>query len=272
MLNGMFSAPNETGNTFEGGGVGDGQGDDEFGNDGQFRFDDPDDPGLGSQQHLRNGRMLRDLGYLGTETHVGAAHGAKQMQSIFANSIPGVGAVLGGVDAVNGEDSITGEKLTYFQQGLGLLGAVPFVGSMFKSTGRVAKTGRAVDKVADAIGHAPNKAADALEEGLSIRRGVDIGIKRPPRHHIFPQEMRDFFKQRGFEDIDNYTIPLDEATHQAIHKWMGSGAWNDVMKSRILAEETRLGRMLAKREMLEIGARMRREAGLSHIKIIPFQD
>jgi len=84
--------------------------------------------------------------------------------------------------------------------------------------------------------------------------------------------MRDFFAKRGFKDIDNYTIPLDDATHQAIHKWMGAGPWNDVMKSRILTEETRLGRMLSKREILQIGARMRREAKLSHIKIIPFQD
>ena len=120
--------------------------------------------------------------------------------------------------------------------------------------------------------NAPKRSADALEEGLSIRRGVDIGIKRPPRHHIFPQEMLDFFKQRGFEDLDNYTIPLDEATHQAIHKWMGSGAWNDVMKSRILVEESKLGRLLTRREILDIGAKMRREAGLNHIKIIPFQD
>jgi hypothetical protein len=80
---------------------------------------------------------------------------AKQMQSTFANATPGVGAVLGAVDGANGEDSITGEKLTYFQRGLGLLAAVPFVGGMVKSTGRVAKTTRAVDKVADAIGHAP---------------------------------------------------------------------------------------------------------------------
>jgi hypothetical protein len=121
-------------------------------------------------------------------------------------------------------------------------------------------------------GNAPNRAADALEEGLSVRRGVDIGIKRPPRHHIFPQEMREFFGQRGFKDIDNFTIRLDDATHQAIHKWMGSGPWNDIMKSRILDKEAELARMLSRREILGIGAAMRREAGLSHIKIVPFQD
>jgi hypothetical protein len=104
--------------------------------------------------------MARDLGLLGTQRHLEAAHGAKQMQSTFANATPGVGAVLGAVDGANGEDSITGEKLTYFQRGLGLLAAVPVVGGMVKSTGRVAKTTRAVDKVADTIGHTRNSIAD----------------------------------------------------------------------------------------------------------------
>jgi hypothetical protein len=173
MLNGMFSAPNETGNTLEGGGVGDGQGDDQFGNDGQFRFDDPDDPGLGSQQHLRAGKMAPNMGLNATERHLFALHGAGQMQSIFANSIPGVGAALGAVDGANGKDSITGEELTYFQRGLGLLAAVPFVGGMVKSTGRVARTTRAVDKVADAIGHAPVGAAIAAVDAAK-RLGLHL--------------------------------------------------------------------------------------------------
>jgi hypothetical protein len=160
MLNGTFSAPDETGNTLEGDGGSDGQGDDGLGNGSRFWFDDPDDSGSNSQQHLRAGRMARDLGLLGTQRHLEAAHGAKQMQSTFANATPGVGAVLGAVDGANGEDSITGEKLTYFQRGLGLLAAVPVVGGMVKSTGRVAKTTRAVDKVADTIGHTRNSIAD----------------------------------------------------------------------------------------------------------------
>ena len=102
MLNGMFSAPDETGNTLEGDGGSDGQGDDGLGNGSRFWFDDPDDSGSNSQQHLRAGRMARDLGLLGTERHLEAAHGAKQMQSTFANATPGVGAVLGAVDGANG--------------------------------------------------------------------------------------------------------------------------------------------------------------------------
>ena len=77
---------------------------------------------------------------------------------------------------------------------------------------------------------------------LSVVRPVDMGIHRTPRNHIFPKELREFFSLRGFKGIDYYTIPLDRATHDAIHKWMGSGSWNEVIKSRILIEEARLGR------------------------------
>jgi hypothetical protein len=110
--------------------------------------------------------------------------------------------------------------------------------------------------------------ADAVADGLSIRKPGHIGIKRHPMHHIFPQEMRDFFKARGFHDIDRYLLPLDDATHEAIHKWMGRGPWNEVMRKLILEQEAELGRLLTKREILLIGARMRRQAGLSHIKIV----
>jgi hypothetical protein len=63
---------------------------------------------------------------------------------------------------------------------------------------------------------------------------------------------------------------LDDATHEAIHKWMGAGPWNDVIMSRVLAEEARLpkaGSVLSRRQVMRIGAEMRREAGLSYIKI-----
>ncbi len=53
---------------------------------------------------------------------------------------------------------------------------------------------------------------------------------------------------------------------------MGSGRWNDVIVQRILARERELGRLLSRREVLQIGAQMRREAGLQYIKIMPFQD
>ncbi|MCL4207998.1 MAG: DUF2380 domain-containing protein, partial [Pirellulaceae bacterium] len=121
-------------------------------------------------------------------------------------------------------------------------------------------------------GGGPRTAAQAIQEGLTVRRGVDIGIHRSPRHHIFPQEHRSFFAERGFHNIDDYTLALDRATHDAIHKWMGSGPWNDVIKSRILAEESRLGRLLTRREILDIGAKMRREAGLSNFKVISFEE
>ena len=82
--------------------------------------------------------------------------------------------------------------------------------------------------------------------------------------------MKEFFEQRGFTNSGDCTSPLDRATHEAIHKWMEAGAWNDVMKNRVLPEESRIGRLLTKRESLSSGAPMRREAGLGDVKIIPY--
>ncbi len=78
------------------------------------------------------------------------------------------------------------------------MGTVPYAEKVFNleiaeiHTYAVGKTGVLVHNnntcgaggLGDGIGRvAPNKAAEALEEGLSTRRSVDIGIKRPPRHH-----------------------------------------------------------------------------------------
>lgn len=79
-----------------------------------------------------------------------------------------------------------------------------------------------------------------------------------------------FFAERGFYNIDDFTMPLDEAIHQAIHKWMGWGRWNDVILSRIVDLESSLGRLATPREIMRFGAQMRRAAGLSNIKVIPF--
>lgn len=113
---------------------------------------------------------------------------------------------------------------------------------------------------------------DDVLEGMSMRRGVDIGIHQAPRHHIFPQEHRAFFAERGLLNIDDYTLPLDAPTHQEIHTWMGSGRWNDEIVGRVLSREQEAGRILSRREVMGIGAQMRREAGLQHIKVIPYKD
>lgn len=60
---------------------------------------------------------------------------------------------------------------------------------------------------------------------------VGAGMKSKPQHHIFPQEYRKFFEERGFtgeRSIDKFVVTLDEADHQAIH---GGADWKLARKN-----------------------------------------
>jgi hypothetical protein len=116
---------------------------------------------------------------------------------------------------------------------------------------------------------------DALESGaVNGTTAYRAGATRPPRHHVFPQNDADkaWFKARGV-DVDRYTLPLDEGTHGALHygggPGKGGGFWNDEIMSRLMAREAALGRQLTRREILAIGAQMRRQF-VPGIKIIPY--
>jgi hypothetical protein len=87
-----------------------------------------------------------------------------------------------------------------------------------------------------------------------------------------PQEHIDFFQQRGFagRDIDNFTLELDEAVHQAIHgggDWrMGrqwAGEWNRAIMDHLRAAEARLGRELTRDEVIRETRRLMRRYGLT---------
>lgn len=116
------------------------------------------------------------------------------------------------------------------------------------------------------------RAAVAEENGMRIATARQAGIVKPPDHHIFPQQFRDWFTARGV-NIDRYLVRLDEATHQAIHYRLpgevGGGFWNNQSMTRMLAREADLGRQMTTREVLQIGAQMRREY-LSGFKLLPF--
>jgi hypothetical protein len=105
----------------------------------------------------------------------------------------------------------------------------------------------------------------ALGEGPEVtgvretsRRGA--GLTRPPRHHVLPQEHRKWFEERGFVgelDIDNFTVELEEAMHQAAHgggNWrLGRtwpGEWNQRVMQRLMDREMAAGRLLRPDEIL----------------------
>jgi hypothetical protein len=94
------------------------------------------------------------------------------------------------------------------------------------------------------------------------KRGA--GLSRPPRHHVLPREHRKWFEERGFvgeRDIDNYTVELEEAAHQAVHgggNWRLGRTWPGEWNRRVMEE-------LRKREK-KAGRRLRIDEVLSQVK------
>jgi hypothetical protein len=111
----------------------------------------------GPNKH-RAGAMAREMGLLGTERHVEAAHAAVHMQSTFANLTPVLGTVVSLNDAASGVDTITGDELSTPERiiaGSGIVGVV--LGGVFGSIRVLAKAGKGVDNVAETIGHATRR-------------------------------------------------------------------------------------------------------------------
>lgn len=65
------------------------------------------------------------------------------------------------------------------------------------------------------------------------------------------------FSARGV-DIHDYTVQLDQATHEAIHA--GYGTWEGSWNTQIM--ETLLGRMLTPEEIVNVGTGVMRDYGI----------
>jgi hypothetical protein len=102
---------------------------------------------------------------------------------------------------------------------------------------------------------------------LRITDKAGAGAARPPRHHVFPRENRQWFSDRGF-DIDKVTVPLDQGTHSALHT-MG---WSKRLMGELTRQEALLGRQLTPREIWDIGYRQMRIAEINQLPILPYID
>ncbi len=102
------------------------------------------------------------------------------------------------------------------------------------------------------------------QPGMKTTGTTGAGAARPDRHHIFVQEERQWFKDRGV-DIDKYTLELTWGEHSAIH----TGGWNARVQ-QFIADEALWGRHYTRREILKFGAELRREFGLRSVKVGPF--
>jgi hypothetical protein len=177
-----------------------------------------------------------------------------------------------------------------YQEGLGVGNTVQIVGGGLGLGGNVLAGGRALREIAGDAGRVRVSfdpatvsagglggvrisrnpaAAEAVELGhLRVTDKIGAGVVRPDAHHIFPQEHRAFFEARGI-DVDRYLLPLDSGTHSALHYGAGGGWWNQEIIQRIQQVETSASRLATPREILNVGAHVRRDANLQNIKLLP---
>jgi hypothetical protein len=149
--------------------------------------------------------------------------------------------------------------------GLSAAAMIPVVG-VGATAGKAAK--KVVGVVGDATGQVTKHADDIVEAGQEVAKHKKLAVQesvenselhltkigRPPRHHVFPQEHRQWFADRGI-DIDKYTIELDQGVHTAIH----SRGWSEKLMERLTNKEKELGRKLNVREIWDIMDSLRRE-------------
>jgi RHS repeat-associated protein len=116
---------------------------------------------------------------------------------------------------------------------------------------------------------------EALENGeINITSAQRAGVARSPQHHIFPQEERAWFLERGI-DVDQYTVTLDQGTHEALHygggPQKGGGWWNETIMGRLIEREAALGRQLSTQEIREVGTYMMKRAKIDNLPVVPYQ-
>ncbi|WP_370452452.1 DUF2380 domain-containing protein [Corallococcus sp. CA054B] len=117
--------------------------------------------------------------------------------------------------------------------------------------------------IRDALGDSPEV------RGMQMTGRAGAGMSDAPKHHVLPQEHREWFEQRGFKgtmDIDQFCVRLEQAHHEAIHgggNWklgrMWPGEWNRMIMRTLSDAEMAVGRMLTRNDILSIVAeRMKR--------------
>ena len=120
-----------------------------------------------------------------------------------------------------------------------------------------------------ARGDLPKGVREALGDGPEVSAmhetgKAGAGMAERPKHHVMPEEHREWFEQRGFTgdmDIDEFCVRLETAKHQAVHgggDWrLGRtwpGEWNRMIMDVLQRAELRAGERLTRSEVLNIVA------------------
>ncbi|WP_434781940.1 DUF2380 domain-containing protein [Corallococcus caeni] len=117
--------------------------------------------------------------------------------------------------------------------------------------------------VREALGDSPEV------RGMRVTGRAEAGMSDAPKHHVLPQEHREWFERRGFKgdmDIDNFCVRLEQADHEAIHgggNWkLGRtwpGEWNRMIMKALGDAEIAAGRALTRNEILTLVAKSMRD-------------
>ncbi|WP_233166403.1 hypothetical protein [Archangium sp. Cb G35] len=115
----------------------------------------------------------------------------------------------------------------------------------------------------DALGDSPEVRA------MRVTGKTGAGMAEPPRHHVMPNEFREWFEKRGFTgkmSIERFCVTMQQAHHQAIHgggNWkLGRtwpGEWNRMIMEALRKAESKTGQMLTRNEVLDIVAESMRD-------------
>ncbi|AGC41538.1 hypothetical protein MYSTI_00179 [Myxococcus stipitatus DSM 14675] len=110
--------------------------------------------------------------------------------------------------------------------------------------------------VREALGDSPEV------RGMHVTGKAGAGMSEPPKHHILPQEHREWFEQRGFTgemSIDQFCVRMERSNHEAIHgggNWqlgrLWPGEWNRLIMDALLKAEARAGVPLSRDSILRI--------------------
>ncbi|WP_368739047.1 DUF2380 domain-containing protein [Corallococcus exiguus] len=181
----------------------------------------------------------------------------------------GVGLVMSSGGVMAGSRMVVSAEWAEMMRRLVRAGviSVPAVGAAVLIQGgqvTMAQAHRDLPKgVREALGDSPEV------RGMQVTGRAGAGMSDAPKHHVLPQEHREWFERRGFKgdmDIDNFCVRLEQADHEAIHgggNWRPGrawpGEWNRMMMKALGDAEIATGRTLTRNEILTLVAKSMRD-------------
>jgi hypothetical protein len=194
---------------------------------------------------------------------------------LLASEAPSAPALLGAGLSVGGGGVTMGTRLVVSAEWVEMMRHLVRAGVLsLPAVGAAVRIHAGGVMLAQAHGELPQGVREALGDGPEVRAmrvtgKTGAGMAMPPRHHVMPEEFREWFERRGFTDemdINEFCVELEEAHHQAIHgggDWkLGRtwpGEWNRMIMDRLSKAESEAGRMLTRNEVLRIVAKNMRD-------------